>query len=60
MASDGQLLFEREISDTSIVVPTDSLTNPEPGRSIYWQVEALNDLRVVVRSYPLKEARPNR
>jgi len=60
LASDGQLLFEREISDTSIVIPTDSLTRPEPGGSIYWQVEALNDLRVVVRSYPLKEARPSR
>lgn len=60
MASDGQLLFEREISDTSIVVPTDSLTHTGPGGSIYWQVEALNDLRVVVRSYPLKEARPGR
>lgn len=60
MASDGQLLFERETSDTSITVPTDSLARPERGGSIYWQVEALNDLRVVVRSYPLTEARPSR
>lgn len=60
LAEDGQLLFDREVTDTSIVVPLDSITRLRPKGAIYWQVEALNDLRVIVSSYALKEARANR
>ena len=60
LADDGRLLFDREIPDTSIVVSMDSLVHPEPKGAIYWQVEALNDLRVIVAIYELKEARPSR
>lgn len=59
LAEDGQLLFDREVNDTSIVVPLDSVTRLSPKGAIYWQVEALNDLRAVVSSYALKEARPD-
>lgn len=60
LAEDGQLLLDREVIDTSIVVPLDSVRRLHPKGAIYWQVEALNDLRVVVSSYALKEARPGR
>jgi anti-sigma factor RsiW len=56
LAEDGQLLLDREVTDTSIVVPLDSITRLGSSGAIYWQVDALNDLRVVVSSYPLKEA----
>src|SRR4029079_17316346 len=60
LAEDGQLLFDREVTDTSIVVPLDSVTRLRPKGAIYWQVEGLSDLRVVVSSYAIKEAHPGR
>jgi len=60
LAEDGQLLFDREVTDTSIVVPLDSVTRRQSKGAIYWQVEALNDVRAVVSSYAMKEARPSR
>jgi len=60
LADDGGLLFDTEIPDTSVVVPVSSLARPGAEGAIYWQVEALNGLRVVVSSYALKEARPGR
>ena len=60
VADDGRLLFDREIPDTSIVVPVDALASPKSAAAIYWQVEALNGLRAVVSNYALKEARPGR
>jgi len=59
LADDGQLLFDREVKDTSIVVPLDSLTSMRPNGAIYWQVEALSELRAVISSYAMKEARPD-
>jgi hypothetical protein len=58
LAEDGRLLLDREISDTSIVIPLDAGWGVKAEGAIYWKVEGLNDLRVVVSNYALTPARP--
>lgn len=58
IAEDGRLLLERELADTSIVVPLDAISTSKPEGTIYWKVEGLSDLRVVISNYALTPARP--
>lgn len=58
LAEDGRLLLDREISDTSVVIPLDAVLRNKAQGAIYWKVEGLNDLRVVVSNYALTPARP--
>ena len=54
LGADGTLLFQREISDTSIATPIESLSVADRQRAMYWEVQALNPLRrVVARSTPV-------
>jgi len=45
LGTDGTLLFEREISDTSIMLSRDLVPDKMP---LYWEVQALDALRSVV------------
>src|SRR5258706_3590221 len=58
LAEDGRMILDREISDTSFVIPLDAVSAKKPEGAIYWKVEGLNDLRVVVSNYALTPARP--
>lgn len=58
IAEDGRLLLERELADTSIVIPLEAVSRIKPEGPIYWKVEGLNDLRVVISNYALTPARP--
>lgn len=54
----GDALFEREIADTVVAVPVDSL---EPGvrdGALFWQVQAIDRLRQPLRQSALTVARP--
>lgn len=54
LGADGTLFFQREISDTSIAIPIDSLSVADGHRAMYLEVQALNPLRrVVARSTPV-------
>ncbi|HEY7635350.1 MAG TPA: zf-HC2 domain-containing protein [Gemmatimonadales bacterium] len=55
-SSDGTLLKEREVSDTSLNVPLDSIPHLSPGAKAYWDVEALNRVREPVGRSQLAEA----
>jgi hypothetical protein len=60
IAEDGRLLLERELADTSIVIPLEAVSGSNPEIPIYWKVEGLNDLRVVISNYALTPARAAR
>lgn len=55
LATDGSLLYEREIPDTSVILSRELLratgTNP-----VYWEVQALDALRSVVATSPVVQA----
>lgn len=48
LGADGSLLFERETSDTSIILSRDLLPGPDDKRIAYWEAQALDALRSVV------------
>jgi anti-sigma factor RsiW len=54
LATDGSLLFEREIADTSIMLSRDLLRGAKS--PVYWEVQALNALRSVVAISPVVPA----
>jgi hypothetical protein len=56
LASDGALLFQRETTDTSIVVSSDSV-NVSAGASAYWEVQALDELRKPIATSGLTPSR---
>jgi anti-sigma factor RsiW len=54
LATDGSLLFEREIADTSIMLSRDVLRGGNT--TVYWEVQALDALRSVVAISPVVQA----
>jgi hypothetical protein len=52
-AADGALLVEREISDTTLVIPSDSVRVPAAATRVFWQIHALDALRQPVARSPL-------
>ena len=54
LATDGSLLFEREIADTSIMLSRDLLRGGKT--PVYWEVQALDALRSVVAVSPVVQA----
>jgi hypothetical protein len=54
LATDGSLLFEREIGDTSIMLSRDLLRGAKS--PVYWEVQALDALRSVVAVSPVVQA----
>lgn len=46
LAPDGALLYERETSDTSVVLPDDSVG--VSANTAYWEIQALSELRSVI------------
>lgn len=54
LATDGSLLFEREIADTSIMLSRDLLRGAKS--PVYWEVQALDALRSVVAISPIVQA----
>ncbi len=57
LAADGALLFERETTDTSIVLPSDSARISVQSASGYWEVQALDELRKIVATSQLTPVR---
>lgn len=57
LAQDGTLLLEREVSDTSFVLPADSVPGAKTA-SRYWHVQALNELRSIIATSSLTPVRP--
>lgn len=53
LGADGALLFQRETTDTSIVLPADSARAAVPSGSGYWQIQAFDELRKTVATSPL-------
>jgi len=53
LATDGSLLFEREIADTSIMLSRDLVRGND---RVYWEVQALDALRGVVATSPVVQA----
>jgi hypothetical protein len=53
LGTDGSLLFEREIADTSIMLPRDLIRG---NTQVYWEVQALDALRSVIATSPAVEA----
>jgi hypothetical protein len=59
-AVDGSLAFEREVSDTSLSVPMDSIASGSPNAEMFWQVQALDRLRhPIARSALTKAVSPD-
>ena len=58
LEADGTLLFERQTADTSIALSVDSISK---GRLtiMFWDVQALNELRRVISTSSLTQARQN-
>jgi hypothetical protein len=58
LEADGTLLFEQLTADTSIVLSVDSIGK---GKStvVFWDVQALNELRRVIATSSLTQARPS-
>jgi len=58
LEADGTLLFERQTADTSIALSVDSIGK---GRLtiMFWDVQALNELRRVIATSSLTQARQN-
>lgn len=56
LEADGTLLFEQITADTSLALSVDSIGK---GRStiVFWDVQALNELRRVIATSPLTQAR---
>ncbi|HEY3746984.1 MAG TPA: hypothetical protein VGL17_12110 [Gemmatimonadaceae bacterium] len=54
LSTDGSLLFEREIPDTSIMLSRDLLRGAKS--PVYWEVQALDALRSVVAISPVVQA----
>jgi anti-sigma factor RsiW len=54
LATDGSLLFEREIADTSIMLSRDLLHGGKT--PVYWEVQALDALRSVIATSPVVQA----
>jgi hypothetical protein len=43
--SDATLILERVVTDTSLVIPRDSLANVIDGERVYWEIRAFDALR---------------
>ncbi len=56
LAGDGALLFQRETTDTSIVISSDSL-GVSAGTSAYWEIQALDELRKPIATSGLTPSR---
>lgn len=52
----GSLLFERETTDTSVMLPIDSLPGVLAKAPVYWEVQALDALRGVVATSAIVQA----
>ncbi len=53
LATDGSLLFERETSDTAVMLSRDLVSDRTP---VYWEVQGLDALRSVVATSPVVQA----
>jgi len=57
LSPDGSLLFTGETADTSIALSRDLLRDAADKTMAYWQVQALDALRVVVAESPIVHVR---
>ena len=55
-AADGSLLFERETTDTTMMISRQLAGKARDGSAVYWEVQALNALRSVVATSPAVQA----
>lgn len=55
LATDGSLLFEREVADTSVMLSRD-LLRATGAKPVFWEVQALDALRSVVATSPVVQA----
>lgn len=57
LTADGSLLFQRNVSDSTVAVHADSLPALDRGSTVYWDVQALDQLRKPIAHSGLTEAR---
>jgi hypothetical protein len=60
LTADGSLLFQRTIGDTTVAVHADSLPALDRGSTLYWDVQALDQLRKPIAHSGPTEARFHR
>lgn len=56
-SASGNVLHQREVTDTTSSVASASLPNTAPGAALYWEIQALNRTRQVVMRSGLREVR---
>jgi hypothetical protein len=60
LTADGSLLVQRNVSDTTVAIHADSLAALDRGGTMYWDVQALDQLRKPIAHSGLTEARFHR